>query len=146
VQNLTTQINEGRAAGSVRLLSVRQEFPTEWARFTATTPTGTPNTAPLTLTLREEHYPFWATKLGDITLDRLALFATPGTASTVTVYQQQNVPENEGVTLKTDGSYGKLLVGDIPTDDIPATGPFTRWLDDNTMPDLWIALTWSAGA
>jgi hypothetical protein len=56
--HLVEQVNRAAAAGSVRLLSVRHEFPTEWARFAATTlDAGTPE-APLAIVLRPEHYPF----------------------------------------------------------------------------------------
>ena len=51
--------------GSTRLLSVRHEFPTEWARFATATVDGDEPDAPLTLTLREEHYPFWARQVED---------------------------------------------------------------------------------
>lgn len=57
---LLARIGAASAVGSARLLSVRHEFPTEWARFTTSVPSGQPPTAPLTLTLRDEHYPYWA--------------------------------------------------------------------------------------
>ena len=46
--------------GSVRLFSVRHEFPTEWATFKAAVIDGGHPTASLTLKLRPEHYPFWS--------------------------------------------------------------------------------------
>ena len=38
MDNLKTAIDEAQAAGSVRLFSVRHEFPTEWAKFQSQTP------------------------------------------------------------------------------------------------------------
>lgn len=59
------RIAAASAVGPARLLDVRHEFPTEWARFVISVPSGQPSPvppapAPLTLTLREEHYPYWA--------------------------------------------------------------------------------------
>src|SRR5262249_12328612 len=59
--NLKARIEAGAAAGSVRLFSVRHEFPTAWAAFKrAAAPGGANPRAALTLTLKEEHYPFWS--------------------------------------------------------------------------------------
>src|SRR5262249_13712456 len=54
-------IGEAKATGSARLLSARHEFPTAWAAFNAAIPNPTTRRAPLTLHLRREHYPFFAT-------------------------------------------------------------------------------------
>lgn len=147
-KNLVGHINTGTAPGSVRLLSVRQDFPSDWAKFCAASLSGQPATAPLTLTLRPEHYPFWATKLGAVALLRVSLFAQPGKKGSVDVYGQQS---DSPVTLNADPSYedplseSKLLTGDIAHTAVPATGQVTLRLTDNTVPDLWIALTWLSG-
>src|SRR5262245_20146146 len=64
--------SQATAAGSVRLLSVRHDFPTEWAKFTAT-----PGAADLRLELKPEHYPFWARRLlgTDLTLRATQMLA-----------------------------------------------------------------------
>ena len=59
ISNLKTLIDDAKAAGSVRLFSVRHEFPTEWAKFQAQTP-GANQRFALELKLRAEHYPFWS--------------------------------------------------------------------------------------
>jgi hypothetical protein len=51
-------IAEAQAIGSVRLFSVRQEFPAEWAKFLSQTPAAGQRYE-LTLEFRREHYPFW---------------------------------------------------------------------------------------
>jgi hypothetical protein len=76
---LGEKIGAAATVGSVRLLSVRHEFPTEWARFSAATIDSTTPLAPLTITLREEHYPFWAQQVEDFALYGVELFASAGT-------------------------------------------------------------------
>jgi hypothetical protein len=60
VANLKTRIEEAQAAGSVRLFSVRHEFPSEWAKFRSVKIEGDVKAAALTTELRNEHYPFWS--------------------------------------------------------------------------------------
>src|SRR6185503_12227931 len=55
--NLTTAIEEAHGVGSLRLFSVRHEFPVEWSKFKSVQLAG--NRAELSLNVREEHYPFW---------------------------------------------------------------------------------------
>ncbi|MEU4419670.1 hypothetical protein AB0F81_03530 [Actinoplanes sp. NPDC024001] len=129
VAALQARIAAASALGSTRLLSVRHEFPTEWARFTAAT-----LPAPLTLTLREEHYPYWARLTADRVLHEVELFASAGDTD-ITV---------SGTTLRTDPSVGGLRSGRLPAPLPPAIGTWTLDFDDNTLTDLWVALTWGA--
>ena len=82
---LQVRIDAAGAIGSARLLDVRHDFPTEWARFTTSVPSGQPPTAPLTLTLRDEHYPYWASLTAGRVLRSVELFASAG-PDDVTVY------------------------------------------------------------
>ncbi|CAG0995270.1 MAG: hypothetical protein OIN86_12735 [Candidatus Methanoperedens sp.] len=71
-------IEKAQAARSVRLFSVRHEFPTEWARFTSVKIDGTTRTAGLSLTLLPQHYPFWAQGIvgsGKAEVNTVKLFA-----------------------------------------------------------------------
>ncbi|RQX08342.1 hypothetical protein [Micromonospora arida] len=114
------------------------------ARFVATTPTGLPPTAPLTLTLREEHYPYWSRLTTDRVLHALELFASAGDAD-VTLYDAaaDNPPGSRHKTLpRADPSVGDLRSGLLVEPLPPAVGPLTLYLDDSTITDLWIALTW----
>ena len=54
VANLKTNIEEARAAGSMRPFSIRYEFPSEWAKFTSVQldRPSAPDTAELVLDLR----------------------------------------------------------------------------------------------
>jgi Tc toxin complex TcA C-terminal TcB-binding domain len=81
VANLTNAIKAATTAGSVRLLSVRHDFATQWAKFTSID-LGNGEVAPLTLTLREEHYPYWSRVLTEngqstIAITREVMIAQP---------------------------------------------------------------------
>ncbi|WP_117214164.1 insecticidal toxin protein [Allorhizocola rhizosphaerae] len=135
--HVAQEVAGAATAGSVRMLSVRQEFPTEWARFTATAG------APLTITLREEHYPYWSRAVAQPALHKVQLFAQPGPATKNTVRVTLTQAGDAGNDLTADPALGGLRVGELAEDPLPkATGPLTLFLDDNTMDDLWLALTW----
>ena len=146
VAALQARIAAASAVGSTRLLSVRHEFPTEWARFTTATPAGEPPTAPLAVTLREEHYPYWARLTEDRLMHAVELFASAGNGD-VTVYDAaaDDPPGSRHETLlRTDPSVGGLRSG-LLAEPLPAAlGSWTLYLDDPTITDLWIALTWGA--
>jgi len=151
VTNLKTQIDKAQTVGSVRLFSVRHEFPSEWARFRGTAIGGDTPTAGLALTLLPQHYPFWAQGLvGTKPLKKVALFAEmlPGdTAGSVNVYDKA---DRSGKTdaLNRDPNLGNLVTGGLAQIALPAAvtdathPPLTLHLDDNSMKDLWVALTW----
>ncbi len=144
VANLKARIDEGAASGSVRLFSVRHEFPTAWAAFKRAQPPGGPAPrAALTVELRPEHYPFWsAGRLGD-RARRLALFARTARDSVLVADTPADVDGTRKDGLVKDDSVGGLRVGELKAVALPApTGPFTLYLDDNSMDDLWLAITW----
>jgi hypothetical protein len=151
VANLSDRVAAAAATGSDRLLSIRHEFPTEWARFTSTTLGATTPLAPLKITLREEHYPFWASTFAPLALTSAVLYAQPGptTGTTVTVYDKE-VDDPPGSRhesgLVKDPSMGALRVGALPGPLPPAVGDLTLYLDDTTLVDLWLVLTWGTGS
>lgn len=138
--HLKVQIGEAAAVGSVRLLSLRRDFPTEWARFAAAAP-GT--NAPYTVALRAEHYPYWATP-SDMELRKVELFAKPGAATAVSVFKDL-AGTQQILTLSPDGAPGGLLYGELPDGQQPPApiGDFTWYFDTNTVNDIWLALTWA---
>lgn len=151
VAALTARIQAATAAGSVRLLSVRREFPVEWARFKAINLDQQDGPAELAFTLREEHYPFWAKALGAIDLGAVTLYAEPGLnpPTSIKVYDTadplEEPPEPPITTydeLTPDPSLGGVLAGKLSVVSVGATGPANLYFDDNSMRDLWIALTW----
>jgi hypothetical protein len=150
MKELDELIQAGEAAGSVRLFSVRHEFPSEWHRFKTQTP---PNNQrhELALTLRPEHYPFWAQARltqGQGSVTRMDLLArseqTPVPGSIDVFYDKSNAANKD--TLAKDTALGNLLVGKLTKIPLPVkpTGELKLYFDDTKLSDLWIAVSWSA--
>jgi len=142
VVNLKTRIEEAQAAGSVRLFSLRHEFPTEWAKFKSVKIEGETKLAELTLNLREEHYPFWSQGRLEA-IKRVDLFAK--TENTIEVTDKADETGDKD-TLVDDASLGNLRAGKLTNIPLPApTGKFTLYFNDNSMEDLWLAVAWGKG-
>jgi hypothetical protein len=141
VSNLEDAIGAARTAGSIRLFSLRHEFPTEWARFKSAKPSGPKNLMPLSLTLLPEHYPFWSQgRLG-------AVLSTSFYAKSAKDLILTDAPDGAGNndTLVKDESLGGMRSGKLKNVALPApTGPWTIYLGDNSLNDLWFALAWGA--
>lgn len=143
VANLKTQIESAQVAGSVRLFSLRHEFPTEWAKFINVKIEGATTVAELTLNLREEHYPFWSH--GSLEVVKRADLLAKTTKNSVEITDKADGTGNKD-TLDKDKSLGNLRVGNLSKIPLPApTGKFTLYFNDNSMEDLWLALTWGKG-
>ncbi|MFD7712868.1 hypothetical protein [Streptomyces sp. NPDC059786] len=146
--DLTTLIDDARAAGSVRLFSVRDEFPNEWAKFRAQAP-GANRRFALELELRDEHYPFWSKgRLTSVT--RVDLFARSVKATvpaSINVFDQADRSDaaTKQDTLAKDVTLGNLLVGKFTDVPLPAApvGDFKLYFDDIDLDDVWFAVTWS---
>jgi hypothetical protein len=137
---------EAAAAGSVRMLSMRHEFPTEWARFTAAALGGQTEEAELTIPLREEHYPFWASRLSPIALHGVTLLAQPGNGTKPAIIAATAAlgdPDRTEHPL-TQADFGALRVGALADPLPPAIGELSLHLDDNSMRDLWLVLAWGS--
>lgn len=147
--NLKALIADSKAVGSVRLFSVRHEFPTEWAKFKSVKLGGAIPTAELKLNLREEHYPFWSKNKDNkplnetIALEGIEFFSKPSKGvKSITVSDQAEGEKT--FTLDTDSSFGDLLRGKQINIPLPTpVGTFSLYFKDNSMEDLWFALTWS---
>ena len=101
-----------------------------------TDPTTATADTPLQIVLRPEHYPFWAGRSGLTELKKVEFFVAPGGATPATV----ELPNTDGITA--DGEYGGMRVGEL-ADDLPAMiGPVSWAFGDNSMEDIWVALTW----
>jgi len=141
-ENFKTLASEARAAGSVRLFSVRQEFPSEWAKFLARPPVaGQPHKC--VLKINSEHYPFWARGRvnGVARLDILARSSESPAPSSI------KLKDNNGneYALAKDASLGNLLVG--TADDnvklLPSPeGKLEFSMEDAKLEDLWFVVTW----
>jgi hypothetical protein len=147
VANLITAFEAATAAGSVRLFSVRHEFPTEWAALHSQILV--PNTRyELALNLREEHYPFWSKKRLEsvASVEVVARSTADPIPSSLDIFQSGDAgnPNKRG-TLVKDVARGKLLVGPFADDALPASplGPLKFYFDSRAFDDLWIAVAWS---
>ncbi len=140
VDNLKSSIEEAQATGSVRLFSIRHEFPTQWAQFKSTNNGSSSNAAGITLNFRVEHYPFWIKGFLQ-SVKRVNLFAQPGekTKSTITVSNQLGKD-----SMVKDPSYGGLRVRKLSNIPVPSspTDTLDLFFDDNSIENLWLALTW----
>lgn len=134
-------ITEAKAVGSVRLFSVRHEFPNEWANFKSATTLNERHA--LLLNLREEHYPFWSKgKLSSITqIEILAKSAKTPVPGILVIFDENT---DEYCNLAKDAALGGLLMGkrieNLPS---PVTA-MKLYFDDNVISDLWLAVTWSS--
>ncbi len=142
VENLKTMIDEAQASGSVRLFSVRHEFPTEWAKFTRVESVSSDNPAGLTLNLKPEHYPFWSIDRLE-TVKQLELFARTTESVEVSDKVDAKGKLDEAGKIALGNSPLALMTGKLPnTVDLSPTGPLTLYFGNNSMEDLWLALTW----
>jgi hypothetical protein len=145
VENLVTLINDAQTTGSVRLFSVRHEFPDQWAKFRSQTP-GPNQRAALTLNLRDEHFPFWS-QGGEKSLKNFDILARssndPAPASLAIFDRAAGQLGGQTDTLKPNTTLGNLLTGTLSNIALPAAvGPFTLFFADNSLDELWLAVRW----
>jgi hypothetical protein len=147
LQNLTAKIGAAQTVGSVRLFSVRHEFPTAWAQFqNATAPSATAPAA-LSLQFLPQHYPYWFQNASKPAVTQIQLFAEmTDQATSVSVF---TTPAGGGTpdTLSANPVYGTLVCGPL-TNALKSTitqptGAINLYLSDIAMNDLWLAITWS---
>jgi hypothetical protein len=141
MDNLGTLIGEAQAVGSMRLFSIRHEFPTEWAKFQNQTDSGNQRFE-LALNLRPEHYPYWSQgRLNSVKrVDIMVSSSEPG----LDVFDKA---ENDG-TEKKDSlvkapNFGNLLVGKL-SGEVKPLGDFRIFFNKRTMREIWMAITWSS--
>ena len=131
------------AAGSVRLFSIRHDFPTEWARFQGQKP-GLNQRFELALNLRTEHYPYWSQ--GRLKSVKRVDILARSTKASLDIFDKvdQNDATVKKDSLAKDTTFGNLLVGKLTQIALPTNpvGEFQLFFDDNTMEDVWIAVTW----
>jgi hypothetical protein len=143
VKNLQTAIQKAHTVGSVRLFSMRHDFPSEWAKFKSVTIGGAIPAAEIKLVFREEHYPFWAQGIvGNGALKSAQLFVE-STKAQITVTDANAHAD----TLARNPLLGNLLSGKLSKIPMPpavtdTAHPFALRFDDNSMTDLWLATTW----
>jgi hypothetical protein len=139
VANLQDCIDTGQTAGSVRLFSVRHEFPADWAKFTRVKLGGTTTLAPLTIALRPEHYPFWSHGRLEAVLG-VQMFAEA--ANDVQIFAHGD-GTGSADTLSQNPALGRLRAGKLTNFQPPGpTGQWTLYFNTNAVRDLWLAVSW----
>ncbi len=147
VDNVLSLIKSAQTVGSITLLSVRHEFPSQWAKFKSAPPPA----AELQLTLAKELYPFWFQgTVGVRKAKAIEFFAEMAQTSSKTVLNLNDKADQTGKadTLTQDPSLGSFLSGELVNIAKPSTvsdqtnPPLTIYFDDNSMKDLWVAVTW----
>lgn len=146
---LKNQINEAQAGGSVRLFSLRHDFPTEWSKFNQQLP-DPQKRFELAFTLRSEHYPFGSQGRLD-SVSRMELLASSTKfSSSIDVFDkaEKSDANSKKDTLAKDTDLGNLLTGKlsggatgIKLPEKP-TGEVKLYFEDKNLADLWIAVTW----
>ncbi len=141
MENLRALIGQGEAPGSMRLFSLRHEFPSEWANFTRQK--GSPLT--LTVEVRPEHFPYWSK--GRLEAIRQVQFIRKDNKTDKGIATHNPVGHVEFTSVMNDGS--KQTVSGTSFTNIPIAKDidtfvikFAFELDDNSMDDLWLAITW----
>jgi hypothetical protein len=153
VNNLRGLINKAQTVGSVCLFSIRHEFPSQWAKFQNPTIAGAILTAELQLALVAEMYPFWSQAIvGSGALKAVEFFAEMAPSDktgSIGIYDKADQSGTKKDVLVRNPLMGNLLVGSL-TKNVPLPAaitdamnpPLTLFFDNNTMEDLWMAITW----
>ena len=151
--NLEGKIANAQAPGSIRLFSMRHDFPTEWAKFTSVQHPSATVPAGLAMSLRPEHYPFWSSQWLAAVL-RVDLYAeytgkpkTPRVSYALDANGAFTGPADTLASLDTTwpGWAGGQLAQLVAAKPAP-TGQWSMYLDDNTMSDLFMVVTWGKPA
>ena len=148
--NLQSLIQKAQTVGSIRLFSVRHDFPSQWAKFTSTAISALVPSAELQLSLVPELYPFWSQGIvGSNSLKAVAFYAEMSAGSTTTINMNDKADmSGNNDTLAVNPLLNNLLTGSLDKIALPSAitdtthPPLTIYMDNNSMEDLWIALTW----
>ncbi|SFE35501.1 hypothetical protein [Nitrosomonas sp. Nm166] len=134
-------IKSAQSVGSVRLFSVRHEFPTEWAAF-QNQPMIRNQRYALALKLREEHYPSWSQgRLNKVS--RIDLLVRSSETS-LEIADKAEATDVKKDSLNKDRALGELFVGNFKNLNLPEKpiGELKLYFDSKSMTDLWIAVSW----
>lgn len=145
-----TLVSSASGVGMVRLFSLRQDFPSEWARFQHQ-PAGPDGAHSMGFELRDEHYPYWSRGLLNAVTSLTVLARStqdPVPASLSASVQVDGL--GGAVALGKDANLGNLLAGRMAQDTLPVA-PVGSWLlktpvDPAQLSDCWIAVGWASAA
>ena len=140
IANLKELISDGSTTGSTRLFSIKEEFPSEWAKFVSESG----NEPKLKIQLKSEHYPFWATGMGNRTVKDAKLFAAFATDPAPDLTVQVGKSQTKTIFVK-DLSLGNLLVAKLPPNEPPSPIADVEFSFDNkSMDNLWLQIRWGS--
>jgi hypothetical protein len=132
---------EAQSAGSVRLFSVRHEFPAEWEKFQ--NQVSVPNQRyELTLTLREDHYPFWSH--GCINKVKCIYLLARSIVANLEVADKADTTDCTAKKDPFDPIQSDLHIGQLTNVNLPEkpAEKLQLFLNSNSISELWITLTW----
>lgn len=153
LEGLKETFNTAQGIGSVRLFSLRHEFPGEWAKFQSQNPPAN-QLFELKLNLRPEHYPFWSNgRLNSVKrVDILAVSTATEIPGRMDIFQTARPDDTKKGTLVKDATLGNLLVGSLTNLNLKQpngafaekpTGELSLFFDNKALHELWVAVTWS---
>lgn len=141
IQNLNGLINDAQAAGSVRLFSLKHEFPTEWAKLKSLLDGGMP-VAELKVAFRPEHYPFWSQNYLQ-SVSRVDVYAEAGSDVSIFSKLKPNGQPDETSKDTLASKLGNLRFGQLTKTVLATpTSELKMFLTDRSIEDLWILVTW----
>lgn len=142
--NMTAAIEAAAMVGSVRLFSVRHDFPSAWAKFKRVKVAGDVKTAELQLNIGAEHYPFWSrNRLNNVIRAEMFAKRDAGSAIKITKNPDGSGDSDSCVPTQIKGLLRGELVKTRP--DMPistSAAPIKFHLTDNSMDDLWLTIKW----
>jgi len=135
VTELAKQANEN--IGRVVLLSVRHQFPSEWARFLTN--------SELALDIKEEHFPFWSSEYNK-QITNVTVLAM-GKEGTVRICK--DTTEDDWVELTGNPRFGNMLAAELKQEWLAIFNNQSGWpknmvlcFDNHQMDDIWLAVSW----
>ncbi|ULA65336.1 MAG: Insecticidal toxin protein [Nitrospira sp.] len=143
MEALKTRIDAGSAFGSVRLFSMREEFPAEWAKFLGA-PARANGKFALSLSLHKEHFPLWSKdRLGPMKAMQLWARRSDG-APGAPLQARLAAGTNKEFPL-TGGATDLLVSGAVDEKELPAATLVEHKFEftDNALRDLWVAVQWA---
>jgi hypothetical protein len=145
-KNINELIKEAMPPGSVRLFSIRHEFPNEWAKLTTSIEgVSAAKPAELKLDLKPEHYPFWIKdSLGNVKGTEIKLFVQTEKSINVSYKKNAQGGLDKNAQIPLNVTLGNLRTGDKLTKiaNLSPIGPLTLFFSNNLVEDIWLLLSW----
>lgn len=136
-------------AAPVKVFSVRHDFPTEWAQF-KNAHANASQRCEFKLSLKPEHFPFWATTFLGQTEPESTVFIDSSSTSNIALYISSSPPTPPATEVKdivkvlgTGEKYYSGLLAEVGP--VATLGDWLVYFDEsdrNKMKDLWLSVRW----